>query len=123
MRHPGSNQRLGGWGEKVAAHYLEKLGYQVIGRNYRTPMGEIDLILQKDELTVFVEVKTRSGLGFGFPEEAVTPSKRLHLLDAIQLYWQSEDRVEGSWRVDVVAVVGRPGGKEPEIAHFENAVV
>lgn len=123
MKSSGSNQRLGAWGEKVASHYLEQKGYQILRRNFRTPFGEIDLILQKDDTTVFVEVKTRRGLDFGFPEEAVTSSKRSHLLDAIQAYWQSEDRTEGSWRVDVVAVIGRPGAKDLQIEHFENAIV
>jgi len=123
-KRPGRNQRLGGWGERVAAHYLETINYQVLHANYRTPFGEIDLICQAGDITIFVEVKTRSGLDFGYPEEAVTPSKRTHLLDAIQFFWQSEDRVEGVWRVDVVAVIGRPGRKEPpQIEHFENAVV
>ena len=123
MKSPGRNQRLGGWGERVASQYLELKGYQVLARNYRTPFGEIDIILQKDETIVFVEVKTRSSLGFGFPEEAVTPTKRLHLLEAIQSYWQSGNQIESIWRIDVVAVIGRPGGQEPQIEHFENAVV
>jgi putative endonuclease len=123
MKSPGSNQRLGRWGEELASHYLELQGYQLIARNYRTSFGEIDLILQRDETTVFVEVKTRSGMGFGFPEEAITPTKRLHLLNAIQFFWQSSQQPEGIWRVDVVAVIGRPGGVEPQIEHFENAIV
>ncbi len=117
----GRNQKLGSWGESVALAYLEGKGYQLVQRNYRTRFGEIDLILKKDDLTVFVEVKTRSGLGFGFPEEAVTANKQAHLLEAIQAYWLNINQ-EGAWQVDVVAVIGRPGGAAPQIAHFENAI-
>ena len=122
MKSMGRNQRLGRWGEGVALSYLEEKGYQVVERNFRTRFGEIDLIMKKEELLVFVEVKTRSGLGFGFPEEAVTANKRLHLLEAIQSYWLLQPQAEGAWRVDVVAVVGQPGRENPQIEHFENAI-
>ncbi len=114
-------QQVGRWGEDVAARHLEERGYRVIGRNFRTPYGEIDLIAQQGGLTVFVEVKARTGGGFGLPEDAVTPSKREHLLSAIQAYWQAQPD-EGEWRVDVVSVRGRPGEKDVEIEHFENAL-
>jgi putative endonuclease len=117
----GSNQRLGKWGENLAAEYLEQKGFQILARNYRTSYGEIDLIASKQGVTVFVEVKTRSGRGFGLPEEAVTPSKQQHLMEAIQAYWQVIGE-EGSWQVDVIAVMRMQGGKDVEIEHFENAI-
>jgi putative endonuclease len=120
MKHSGNNQKLGRWGEMVASHYLELKGYQIRAHNYRTTFGEIDLIAHIDGVTVFVEVKTRSGLGYGFPEEAVTATKRAHLLDSVKFFWQSESGIEGDWRIDVVAVIGRPGRGEPQIEHFEN---
>jgi putative endonuclease len=101
-------QQVGRWGEEVAARYLEEHGYRVLRRNLRTPYGEIDLVVQMGETIVFVEVKARTGEGYGLPESSVTPAKRLHLLRAIQAYWQTEEE-EGDWRVDVVAVIGRPG--------------
>ena len=114
-------QAVGRWGEDVAARYLEERGYRVLQRNLRTPYGEIDLVAQLGGTTVFVEVKARTGQGFGLPEASVTPAKRRHLLSAIQAYWQAKEE-EGDWRVDVVAVIGQPGGRDVEVEHFENAI-
>ena len=114
-------QNLGRWGEEVAARYLEERGYRLIARNYRTPYGEIDLIFEQDATVVFVEVKTRSGLGYGQPEEAVTKKKRDHLTAAIAHYWQNNAEAERDWRVDVVAILRSWDGKLEEVEHFENA--
>lgn len=115
-------QQVGRWGEEVAARFLEERGYRILARNLRTAYGEIDLIVEKEGMTVFVEVKARTGEGFGRPEEAITPSKRSHLINAIQAYWQAQPEGQSGWQVDVIAVQGRPGGKELHIEHFENAV-
>ena len=122
MTQAGPKQRLGRWGETAAADFLSRNGYRVVAKNLRTPHGEIDLLVEKDGVTVFVEVKTRSGLGYGRPEEAVTREKQSHLLAAIAYYWQTSPGEETDWRVDVVAVVRRENGKEVEIVHFENAI-
>jgi putative endonuclease len=122
MSHPGSKQRLGRWGENVAAEYLIARGYQVLVRNLRTPYGEIDLLCEKDGVKVFVEVKTRSGTGFGMPEEAVTPKKREHLLAAIAAYWQQAQDPEGDWRIDIIAILRKNAGRDVEVEHFENAI-
>jgi putative endonuclease len=114
-------QQVGRWGENLAASYLEAKGWQVIARNVRTPYGELDLVTRQGDVTVFVEVKTRSSLSFGLPEAAVTDAKREHLLNAIQAYWQ-EEGTEPLWRVDVVAILGRRGEKDVQIEHFENAI-
>ena len=122
MRPPGVKQRLGRWGEEAAAQYLAEKGYRLVEKNHRTPYGEIDLICEKNATVVFVEVKTRSGIGFGQPEEAITSTKRKHLLSAIAYYWQQIEQAEREWRVDVIAIQRRPGGKEIEVEHFENAI-
>jgi putative endonuclease len=118
----GRNQRIGKWGEEMAAKFLEDKGFHVINRNYRTPFGELDLIVQIDDETRFVEVKTRTGLNFGQPEEAITRTKRAHLLRAVQAYWLDRIEAEGSWQIDVIAVLGRPEDKDIQIEHFENAI-
>jgi putative endonuclease len=122
MSPSGPKQRLGRWGEILAAKFLVGEGYRVLGQNVRTPYGEIDLMVEKDGVTVFVEVKTRSGTGFGLPEEAITRAKREHILAAIAFYWQQEERQMTDWRVDVVAVIRPPNGEEVEVVHFENAI-
>ncbi len=115
----GRTHELGRQGEALAARYLQRRGWQVVARNVRTPYGEIDLVARDGTVWVFVEVKTRTGRGFGWPEEAVTPHKWQRLHDAA-LHWMAEHAIpaEADWRIDVVAIVLRPGRK-PEIRHFE----
>ncbi len=121
MSGAGSKQKIGRWGETLAAEYLEAKGWTILARNVRSVYGELDLVAQQGGTTVFVEVKARTGRGFGQPEESVTAQKRDHILRAIQAYWQARDE-EPAWRVDVIAVLGKPGAKEVEIEHFENAI-
>jgi putative endonuclease len=116
-----SRQKLGSWGETLAANYLTQNGYTVLERNVRTPHGELDLVAQQGAVTVFVEVKTRSSSAYGAPETAITSTKRAHLLAAAQTYLQTHPEFEGDWRIDVIAIRRRKR-MEPEIVHFENAV-
>jgi putative endonuclease len=117
-------QRVGKWGETVAAYYLENRGYRILARNVHTAYGEIDLIArqQKGGL-VFVEVKTRTNASFGYPEEAVDERKLGHLISSAQAYLlDCPDEVETGWQIDVIAIQGRPGEKAEDvrIEHFEN---
>ena len=116
-----NRQALGRLGEDLAAVYLEERGYCILERNVRTRHGEIDLIAEKAGVRVFVEVKLRSGVGYGLPEEAVTAQKRKHILDAIAAYWQAKAE-EIEWRVDVLAILRTPGSDEVQVEHFENAL-
>ena len=68
-------QRLGFLGERLAADQLEERGYLLLERNFRCVYGEIDLIAREAEDLVFIEVKTRRGNAYGFPEDAITPRK------------------------------------------------
>ncbi len=129
------HQSLGRWGEQVAAAYLEAQGYTILERNFRTPYGEIDLVAQHPPsayaghasqaelpVTVFVEVKTRTSSSFGLPEESVTAEKRAHLLASVEAYRQAHPDHSMDWRVDVIAIRRNPGGIDPELIHFENAL-
>lgn len=113
---------LGRWGESQAAAYLAEKGYEILGSNARTAYGEIDLIARQDSITVFVEVKTRSSTSFGLPEESITPRKQAHMLAAAQAYLQDHPELDADWRVDVISVMRKGRGREPEITHFENAI-
>jgi putative endonuclease len=125
-----SRQALGRWGEGLAADYLARRGYAILERNARTPYGEIDLVARQVEdcpggpveLTVFVEVKTRTSPAFGLPEESVTARKRAHLLAAAQSYLQQHPHLENNWRIDVIAILRPRDNRPPQITHFENAV-
>ena len=122
-----STKQTGDRGEALAARYLEERGYTILARNYRFERAEVDLVcflpaVRYDEggELVFVEVKARSGLGFGRPEEAVTEEKKRNVIRAAKAYLY-EHKLEGSpCRFDVVSVLLHPG-EAPEIEHFENA--
>jgi len=113
-------KEIGAWGEEVAADWLVKRGYQVTARNIRTPYGEIDIIAQNGDVTVFVEVKTLTSTKTLLPEHNITPRKREHMVNAAQQY-TAEHEID-HWQIDVISVEGKPNGEYPIITHFENAV-
>lgn len=112
-------QRVGSWGEDIAARYLEERGYNLVARNVRTPYGEIDIVTEKDGFTIFVEVKARISSSLGPPEISVTPRKQAHMRAAAEHYAQQNEL--DHWQIDVITVENKPGTK-PAITHFENAI-
>ncbi|MBC8336118.1 MAG: YraN family protein [Anaerolineales bacterium] len=114
------NQKIGGWGEEIAAVYLQEKGYQLVDRNVRTPYGEIDLIVRRDEITVFVEVKTRTSARYGYPEESINARKQEHMFAAAEYY--SQEKALEHWQIDAVSVEGKPSGVKPKITHFEDVL-
>ena len=112
----------GKWGEDIAVKLLEARGYVVLQRNYRTRYGEMDIVTQFGEILIFVEVKTRTNRNFGFPEDAITATKRAHLEATAQAYLQDHPDFNGEWRIDVIAIEQKPGSELPEIEWFENAI-
>jgi putative endonuclease len=112
-------QIFGAWGEAQAAAFLEKKGLKILARNYRTNKGELDLIARDGEDLVFIEVKTRKNLDFGYPEEAVTANKIGHLIEAAEAYL-FEHIEEQSWRLDVIAIQGIQGQENPDIEWFQD---
>ncbi len=115
-------QTLGRWGEKTAESFLIRKGYRIIGRNVRTPYGEIDLIGEEGGVVAFIEVKTRASTDFGLPEEGVTPKKQEHMVKAAEAYMQDHPDQGPGWRLDVIAIRKLPGNRLPEIVHFENVL-
>ena len=72
-------------GEKIAAEYLTGLGYTIRERNFRSREGEVDIIADKDDFLVFIEVRTRTSNSYGTPEESVTAQKKERLLSLIHI--------------------------------------
>jgi putative endonuclease len=118
--HP--NISLGKWGEDIALQFLLEHGLRVLERNVRTPDGELDIVVKNAEVLVFVEVKTRRNIRHSFPEEAVNEEKLDHLEAAAGWYLMEHPEFADNWRLDVVTVIGYPGGKPPQIDWFENVV-
>lgn len=113
--------RLGALGEKLALNYLKKHGFSIRETNFRCPEGEIDIVAQKDDTVIFVEVRTRGGQGFGTPEESITETKKAKLLATAQAYIQSHPDLPPSSRIDVVAIEMK-WGRASRIELIENAV-
>lgn len=115
-------KELGAWGERLAADYIRRQGYLIRETNFRCPLGEIDIVAEKDEYLVFVEVRTKRGRDFGSPEESVTNSKAEKLIDLAHTYLQTHDDLPPFWRIDVVAVELTRSGKISRLELIENAV-
>jgi putative endonuclease len=105
----GQKQILGKYGEDVAANFLLDRGYSILERNWRCEFGEIDLIAQHKNSLIFVEVKTRSGNGFGHPFEAITKSKVSRMRKLAASWLESHDCNESSLRLDAIAVLVQNG--------------
>lgn len=117
------NQNLGRLGEKKAEDYYRNAGYLTLHKNYRTPFGEFDLIVSKNTETVFVEVKTRTSLAFGRPEEAVNKDKLRKIRKGIEYYMlQKKDKVK-DYRFDVVSIILSNDGEVANFEVFENVGV
>lgn len=118
-----SRPGLGRFGEGLAERYLAGKGYAVVGRNWRCPRGELDIIARDGGTLVFVEVRTRRGAAFGSPEESITDVKKARLIETARAYLQESGCAEDTpWRIDVVGVEVTRGGKVSEIRHIPNAV-
>ena len=101
---------LGRRGEQLAADYLLGAGMSIIERNWRCPLGEIDLIARDGNETVFVEVKTRAGLGYGHPLESITAAKLARLRRLAASWCEAHPGEAASIRIDAVAIVAPRGG-------------
>jgi putative endonuclease len=103
-------------GEELAAGWYERNGFTIVARNWRCPIGEIDLILRRGRMLVVAEVKARKSAAFGVPALAVTPTKQQRLR-RLAAAWLAEHRVgrRMSVRFDVVAVTA------DEVDVYENA--
>lgn len=114
-----SRLALGAWGEDRAVSFLLKQGFKLLERNYRTPVGEIDIIAHSRSHLLFVEVKTRRGTAFGTPQEAVGIRKQRQIIRTAQWYLQQK-KTKLQPRFDVVAILCQSDGT-PQITHLADA--
>jgi putative endonuclease len=117
-----NRQDVGKLGEKIAAGYLRKRGYRIRETNFRCREGEIDIVAQQKDCLVFVEVRTKSNLDFGIPEESITQSKKERLMSSALSYISCHENLPPSQRIDVVAVEVDEMGKAKRIELIENAL-
>jgi len=123
-RRPSSDGRrkLGMRGETVAADHLASIGYRIIERNWRCPVGELDLIAEDGGTLVFVEVRSRRDTGsFGTPEESVDARKQKRLRELARMYLYRGRAFDRKTRFDVVAVTFAPDGELLGLRHVKSA--
>ena len=106
---------LGKIGEDLALRKVKRLGYKVVAKNYRCPLGEIDLIAKDRGCLVFVEIKTRKGRSVGYAKEAVDERKRRQISKVALAYMKSNDCMDVKARFDVIAINIMGDQKEIEI--------
>ncbi|NLE39838.1 MAG: YraN family protein [Pirellulaceae bacterium] len=111
---------LGERGEALAARYLRRRRYKILGRHVRLPSGELDLVALDGKTIVFVEVKTRQSDRQGHPSEAVTPEKQRRLTRLAVTFLKRHHLHEHPARFDVIGITWPDGGK-PRVEHFVNA--
>lgn len=110
----GENRKLGFWGESKAAGYLKRNGYKILERNFRCPFGEVDIIAQKDDVTAFIEVKTRRSDLYGAPNEAVGRDRQTRYKNSARYYFANRE-FDCTVRFDIIEVT------KAGVNHIENA--
>ena len=111
---------LGATGENIAAEFLKKGGYSILDNNFRTNLGEIDIVAKDKDCICFIEVKTRTSQDKGTPEEAITRQKQKKLSQLAIIYLKNKKLLNHSARFDVVSVI-KDGAEEDKIEIIKNA--
>ena len=115
-----TTSELGAHGELIAVSYLTDAGLRVLDRNWRCRDGELDIVAREGQALVFCEVKTRRGVGYGHPVEAVTMVKQRRLRTLAQRWLAGHDEHAPDLRFDVVGVLVRPG-RPALVTHLRGA--
>ncbi len=116
---PKDNVYIGKRGEETAANYLIENGYRILARNYKTRLGEIDIIGKDKDTLAFVEVKTRSTDRFGSPCDAISPAKRRQISKVATIFLKENNLLDKKARFDVVSI-SYPD-KEPRLDLIKDA--
>jgi len=111
------NRKTGQVGEDIAARALIDKGYRILERNFSNKFGEIDIIARDKNVLVFVEVKAKTGVEFGSPEEMISPGKLQRIRNMATMYLKGESV---PCRIDVVAIVLGQNNEVIRLTHYEN---
>ena len=108
---------LGRRGEEVAAQWFAQHGYSILDRNWRCRAGELDLVVRRDDMTIFVEVKTRTSVAFGHPFEAITRAKAARLRRLAAEWCAAHEGGIAGLRIDAIAIIDA-WSSAPKIEHL-----
>ena len=114
-----ARQRFGELGERIAARWLRRQGWEVVAHRFRSGRRDVDLIARHRETVAFVEVKARRGEAFGDPVEAVTWRKQRELIRSANVWIDRFGSPDSNYRFDVIGVL--VSGEQVRIRHVENA--
>jgi len=112
--------RLGRRGEELAVAELTRCGYEIVARNWRCQVGEVDALARQDDVWIFFEVRTRRGRECGTPEESLTPAKQQRMIHVALTYLAEHDLNDVDWRVGLVAVEMDQSGRLLRIEVYES---
>jgi putative endonuclease len=115
-------RQTGALGEKIAVKYLAGKGYRVLHTNYRNSIGEIDIIAMDGSTLVFVEVRSKTGTGFGLPLESITRTKSSKLIRVAEGYLIEHPDAPEDWRIDAIGILFGSEFSNPVITHIPYAI-
>ena len=121
ITRPNARGQVGRQGEDLAADFLQSKGFSIVERNWHCRAGEIDLIVERDQVIRFVEVKTRRTTTFGYPEESVSFRKRQRWFRAMEFWLQQRGMTSARYQADVISILWIT--QEPAIEWIENVEI
>lgn len=116
-----NKKKLGKMGEEIASEYLKKLGYKIVTKNFRTRYGEIDLICEKNDSIIFVEVRTKSNLNLLSPEESITSKKIDRLKKSSLEYLSLNEKKYKNIKFEFIGILFY-SDKNYKLSHIKNFI-
>ncbi|MDH7476595.1 MAG: YraN family protein [Microgenomates group bacterium] len=118
-----ANKDIGDRGEIIAINFLLSQGFKILEKKYRTPLGEIDIIANKNEKLFFIEVKTRVGTKKGFPYEALNHKKLKHICNASQFYLLNKKNKIAKLSIGLISIILKPDYQIEKLDFYENILL
>ena len=115
------NKDIGNYGENLSVEFLKRNGYYILSRNFRNRSGEIDIISRKDDLIIFIEIKSRYNYNHGSPIEAITYSKQKQIIKLCKFYMYINKLIKYNIRFDVIEVFFNKYNNLYSINHITDA--
>lgn len=115
-----NKKKVGLQAENLASKFLENKDYKILDTNWTCHWGELDIIAEKNNELVFIEVKYRKSNLYGYPHESFTKRKRISLIRAIYKYLSRNNLKSSKWRLDLITIIEKP---EFKLEHYKSVEV